>query len=84
MSKNETTEESVTRARLEAESKLALYGSIDRWPTLSLEQRIYAKCECGHRRAEDHKLIGTDRGPCTKCTCNCFVFAKPATDRRAA
>lgn len=75
-----TTEESVISARREAAQKLALYGSIDKWPTLALESKRYAMCVCGHSRTKSHRMVSTDRGPCTAkhCNCNQFVAVRKA------
>lgn len=61
-------------ARRETESKLALYGSIDKWPALLLEPKQFKRCTCGCART-DHRLIGTDRAGCKNCpTCRLFTF----------
>jgi hypothetical protein len=48
---------------MEIENKLAIYGTIDRWPTLTLLHSQFIACECGCPRLK-HKLIGTQRMGC--------------------
>lgn len=69
-----STEESINVARIATAQKLALYGSIDKWPTLALDARRFATCTCGHSRTQSHRMIGTDRGPCTAKHCECRLF----------
>lgn len=47
-------------AKLQTEDKIALYGAIDRWPTLSLLPSQFLVCECGRPRLA-HELVGTQR-----------------------
>lgn len=61
-------------ARRETEQKIAMYGSIDKWPTLELSPVQFKTCTCGCARV-NHRLIGTDRAGCRNCKhCRLFTF----------
>lgn len=63
------------------EAKLAEFGSIDRWPTLSLLPEQFYLCECGARRSQ-HKQAGTQRMGCPKTKCIEFKAPIVAPERK--
>lgn len=64
------------RAARDVAHGFTAYGSIANWPTLSLTNDQYPRCTCTCARTA-HRLVGTDRGPCTSCaTCRMFVAAE--------
>lgn len=70
----------------QVEAGLALYGSVDNWPTLRLDAGAFVMCVCGKKRSQ-HK-IGSDESPFipagkTTHECNQFTWAGGAmADRR--
>lgn len=73
-------------ARQETFDKIRRLGSIDNWPTLTLEPRRFYTCECGCMRTT-HRMLGTDRAACTTAGCRCTFFRSswsPARIARAA
>ena len=80
----ESTESSIARARLEAEDKMSMYGSLDRWPTLALTVEQFATCICGHSRTRSHRLAGTDRGACQVKDCGCNLFTAASVHKISA
>lgn len=76
-----STESSIQIARMQAEQKIALHGSIEKWPTMPLEPRRFATCVCDHSRTKSHRMIGTDRGPCTAKDCDCKLFVAMRRER---
>ena len=67
--------ESIQIARLSTKAKLAMYGSLDKWPTLSLLPNQYPACICGWNRVS-HRFVGTDLMGCRKSGCKVFQAAR--------
>ena len=78
--RDESASDSHRRAALETESKLALYGSLDKWPTLLLGPGEFYACGCGHHRAKHTFDMNLQRAACSvkKCECTAFVFPSKA------
>jgi hypothetical protein len=63
------------KARREINDQIAKYGSLERWPTLSLLPKEFSICECGCDRTSHH-LAGMQRLGCKKTGC-CDMFVAP-------
>lgn len=63
------------RDRIEQEvvRGFAMYGSLDKWPTLTLFPSQYPICECKCRRSQ-HRYRSGELLDCKtlKCKCECF------------
>lgn len=76
----ESAAQGVARAAREAEIKLALHGSIARWPTLSLLPNQFPFCRCGHKRNK-HRWNGCSLDGCGQKGCKCDAFEASALRR---